>query len=123
MIFDLLPFEQARQAAALARSRMPEVPDMPEEATRPAIGVGTALLSVAILLWQQSQSRSRADQVKGRASEARGRADKATKRARKFGRQASDSVSEIDWQQRLSNLRDFWNPSRIELEKISIPRR
>jgi hypothetical protein len=107
---------QARQAAALARARMPEVPEMPEEATRPAIGIGTALLSVAILLWQQSQSRSRAEQV-------RGRAQKGAKRANRFGRRAADSIPEVDWQQRLAHLRDFWNPSRIELEKISIPRR
>ncbi len=109
---------QARDAAALARSRIQDIdiPEMPEEATRPAIGLGTALLPIAVLLWQRSQSRSRTE-------EARGRAQKGSKQAKKLGRQAADSVPEVDWQQRLLQLRDFWNANRVELEKISIPRR
>jgi|SRR5579864_7215981 len=123
---------QARDAAALARSRMQDfdIPEIPDEATRPAIGLGTALVSIAVLLWQRSQSssraaqvRGRADKMRGRADEMRGRAQKGSKQARKLGRQAADSVSDLDWQQRLMQLRDFWNANRVELEKVSIPKR
>jgi hypothetical protein len=107
---------QARQAAQLARDRMPDMPELPDEATRPALGLGTALLSIVLVLWQQSQSR-------GRTEEAKGRAEKASKQASKKGRQAMDTVSEFDWQQRLMQLRDFWNANRIEMEKVSIPKR
>jgi hypothetical protein len=107
---------QARQAAALARERMPDMPEIPDEATRPALGLGTVLLSIAVLLWQQSQSRSRAE-------EARGRAQKASKQASKKGRKAVEAVSDIDWQQRLMQLRDFWNANRIEMERVSLPKR
>ena len=109
---------QARDAAAMARSRIEDIdfPDIPDEAARPALGLGTALLSIALLLWQRSQSSSRVD-------EARGRARKGSKQARKMGRQAADSVSDRDFQQRLMQLKDFWNRNRVELEKVSIPRR
>lgn len=114
---------QARDAAAMARSRIQDIPEIPDEATRPAIGLGTALLSIAVLLWQRSQSSSRMDEARGRADEVRGRAAKGSKQARKMGRQAADAVSELDWQQRLMQLRDFWNSNRVELEKVSIPKR
>jgi hypothetical protein len=107
---------QARQAAQRARERMPDMPEIPDEATRPALGLGTALVSIAVLLWQQSQAR-------GRAEQARGRAQKASKQASKKGRQAMDSVSDFDWQQRLLQLRDFWNANRVEMEKVSIHKR
>jgi len=112
---------QARQAAAMARERMPEMPEFPDDAARPAVGLGTAMLSLAVLLWQQSQARSRS-QMRAQMEEARsmkGRAQKLSKKARKqadrLSRQASDSVSDIDWQERLMQLRELWNPSRIEL--------
>src|SRR5205814_2779033 len=87
---------QARDAAELARARMRDIdiPDIPDEATRPAIGLGTALLSLAVLLWQRSQSSSRAD-------EARGRARKSSKQAKKLGRRTAETVSDVDWQQRM----------------------
>jgi hypothetical protein len=107
---------QARQSASMARDRIPDMPEIPDEATRPALGLGTALLSVAVLLWQQSQARSRADEAKARAQKASGKASKK-------GRQALETVSDMDWQQRLMQLRDFWNANRIEMEKVSIPRR
>jgi len=109
---------QARDAAAMARSRIQdiEIPEMPDEATRPAIGLGTALLSIAVLLWQRSQSSSRAD-------EARGRAQKGSHKAKKMGRQAAETVSDIDWQERLMRLKAFWNANRVDLEKVSIPKR
>jgi hypothetical protein len=116
---------QARQAAAMARERMPEMPDFPDDAARPAVGLGTAMLSLALLLWQQSQARSRSQmraQMEAQMEEARsmkGRAQKLSKKARKqadrLSRQASDSVSDIDWQERLTHLRDLWKPSGIEL--------
>jgi hypothetical protein len=116
---------QARQAAALARERIADMPELPEEATRPAIGLGTALLPIAVVLWQKAQSRgnSRAEQARSRSRDAKGRAQQASKQASKKGREAVSAISEVDWQQRLMRLRDFWNPSRIEMEKVSIPKR
>jgi len=117
---------QARQTASSARARaealyeqMPDLPEFPDEARRPAVGVGTALLSLAIVLWQQSQARQR-DDIR---HQARSKADKASRQANKAGRRAAESLSEFDWQDRLTQLRDLWNPSRVELEKVSIPKR
>jgi len=110
---------QARQTASQARERASalydQMPEIPDDARRPAVGLGTALLSLAVVLWQQSQARSRSDM--------RSRANTASRRAKGAGRKAAESVSEIDWQQRLMALREMWNPSRIELEKVSLPRR
>jgi len=116
---------QARQAAALARERMADMPELPEDATRPAIGLGTALLPIAVLLWQKAQSRSnsRLEDARSRSRDVKGRARDASKQAGKKGRQMAEAVSEMDWQQRLMHLREFWNPSRIEMEKVSIPKR
>jgi hypothetical protein len=102
--------EQARRTAYELRARVPELPD---EATRPAMGLGTVLLSLGVFLWQQSQSRARSEQL----------ARQTNKRARWFGRKAARAMSDADWQQRLIQLRERWNPGRLELEKISIPRR
>jgi hypothetical protein len=97
---------QARQAAEEIRERVPS----PEEATRPAIGLGTAVLSILLLVWQQSQQRARqADKVVSR------KAGKATRRA-------SRAISDVDWQKRLNKLKDRWSPGRLELEKISLSR-
>ena len=109
---------QARQTAFELRERMPEFPD---EATRPAVGLGTALISLALVLWQQSQqSRSRLDESRDEARaklrwgsrEASKRAEKATREASKhaqkvsqraglFGRKTAETLSELDWQDRL----------------------
>jgi hypothetical protein len=115
---------QARQAAALARERMADMPELPEDATRPAIGLGTALLPIAVLLWQKAQSRSnsRVDEARSRSRDVKGRVKQASKQASKKGREAVSAISEVDWQQRLMHLREFWNPSRIEMEKVSIPK-
>jgi hypothetical protein len=86
---------QARQAAEDLRDRVPS----PEEAARPAIGLGTAIASILLLLWQQSQQRAR-------------QADKVVTRK-----------ADVDWQKRLNKLKDRWTPGRLELEKISISRR
>jgi hypothetical protein len=108
---------QAFATASQARARASAIyDDIPDEAVRPAMGLGTALLSLAVVLWQQSQSRSRAD-------EARSRARGASHRATKAGRRAADSLSDLDWQQRLMALRELWNPGRLELEKVSLPKR
>jgi hypothetical protein len=110
---------QARQTASQARERASalydQMPDIPDEARRPAVGLGTALLSLAVVLWQQSQARSRSD--------VRSRTDKASRRASKAGRHAAEAVADFDWQERLMALRELWNPSRIELEKVSLPKR
>jgi len=47
---------QALQAASELRDR---VPSSPEEAVKPAAGLTTALISLLIILYQQSQARSR----------------------------------------------------------------
>jgi hypothetical protein len=99
----------ARQRASALRDQMPDLPEFPYEARRPAIGLGTALLSLALIVWQQSQTRARADQT--------------SQQAHKTGKRATESVSDADWMERLQGLRDLWNPARVELEKISIPGR
>ncbi len=98
---------QARHALDSAyemRERMPEIPD---EASRPAIGLGTALVSLALIVWQQSRSRSRLEPARGQAM--------------KRGRRAARTISDMDWQQRLMQLREMWAP-RLELERVSIPK-
>jgi hypothetical protein len=126
---------QARQTAYELRDRMPDIPD---EAARPAVGLGTAALSLALLLWQQSQSRSRVDDASARLSssskearerlrssskDARKRAEKASKEATRFGRKTADTVSDVDWLSRLLQLKEWWSPARVELEKISMSKR
>ncbi len=97
---------QARQAAEEFRDRVPS----PEEAARPAIGLGTAVASILLLLWQQSQQRAhQPDKVMRR------KASKATRRA-------TDAISDADWQKRLAKLKDRWTPRRVELEKFSLSR-
>lgn len=103
---------QARQTAYEIRERMPSG----EEAARPAVGLSTALLSVLVLLWQQSRSRSK-------AAAARARADKTGRRTEKAARQAIQMISETDWQERLARLKARWDARRLELEKRSITRR
>jgi hypothetical protein len=98
------------------REQMPELPEFPDEARRPAVGLGTALLTLAIVLWQQSQARSREE-------EAAREAARTAKEARKAGKRAVATISDVDWMERLQHLRDLWNPTRVELEKVSLPRR
>jgi hypothetical protein len=105
---------QAKQAAGELREH---VPSSPEEAVKPAAGLTTALFSIAIILWQQAQARSRqTDKAVSRQTK------KAGKRANKAVGRAAETVSEVDWQKRLSTLKKRWDPSRLELEKISISR-
>lgn len=104
---------QARRTAYELRDRMP---DIPEEATRPAMGLGTVLLSIAVFLWQQSQTRSRAQAVSHRMGKVSRRMDKSSKHARK-------AMEDAEWQERLMQLRDRWNPSWLELDKVSLPKR
>ena len=105
---------QAKQAAGELRDR---VPSSPEEAVRPAAGLTTALISILVILYQQAQARSRqADKVVSKQTK------KAVKRADKAVGRATDAVSDLDWQKRLSSLKKRWDPSRLELEKISISR-
>jgi len=105
---------QAMHAAVELRDR---VPNSPEEVVRPAAGLTTALLSILVILYQQAQARSR--QAEKMASK---QTRKAGKRADKAVGRASDAVSDLDWQKRLSMLKKRWDPSRLELEKISISR-
>ena len=75
------------------------------------------MLSVLIILWQQAQARSRqADKVVARQGK------KAGKRADKAVTRAAEAVSDVDWQKRLTTLKKRWDPSRLELEKISLSR-
>jgi hypothetical protein len=133
---------QARQTAFELRERMPEF-EMPDEATRPAIGLGTALLSAALLWWQQSQVRSRsrvettssrarwfarragkmaASSSKANTEQASRHLDRASRQADRLSRQAGQMLSETDWQQRLMQLKERWTPSRLEIENVSIKR-
>jgi hypothetical protein len=107
---------QARKQATAWREQMPDLPELPTEARRPAVGLGTALLTLAVVIWQQSQARSR-------EQEAAREAARTAREARTVGRRAIDSISDVDWMARLQHLRDLWNPTRVELEKVSIPRR
>jgi hypothetical protein len=103
---------QAKHTAGEIRDR---VPSSPEEAVRPAAGLTTALLSLAVILWQQAQARSRqADKVVSRQTR------KAGKRAEKAVGRATEAVSDVDWHNRLTTLKKRWHPTRLELEKISI---
>jgi len=105
---------QARQAAAELRERVPS----PEDAARPAMGLTTAILSILLVWWQQSQSRARdADKIVSRQGK------KAARRADKAMARASDAMSDADWQKRLTSLKKRWSPGRLELERISISRR
>jgi hypothetical protein len=108
--------QQARQRAYALRDQMP---DVPEEAVRPAMGVGSALLTLAVLLWQQSQRRSRLDETRSQSRELRGRAEKVSREARrraekashqanKAGRRAVETMNDVDWLERLAPLRAFW---------------
>jgi hypothetical protein len=103
---------QARQTATQARTRatelyaqMPDLPEFPDEARRPAVGLSTALLSLAIVLWRMSQARSQADKA---SSKVRRRADKASRQASDIGRQAAQAMADLDWQERVMLLRELW---------------
>jgi hypothetical protein len=129
---------QARQTAAELRDRTRQTADelrgrvpLSDEATVPAVGLSTAVLPILVWAWQRSRSRSAQSEARRRAdSEVRGRAEKAVRRGQKaarwsdrFARQAAQTVSEIDWQQRLAGLKELWHPGRLEQEKTSITRR
>jgi hypothetical protein len=127
---------QARQTAVQLRERVPDLPQLPDQAARPAVGLSTALVSLALLLWQRSASRSRAE---ARAEEARRRAQQTSGLAglftrksvdslrstdwQKRGRQSAQALADIDWQQRLVQLKELWTPSRLEMENMPIGRR
>jgi len=121
------PINRFRSKAMWAATELRErVPTTPEEAARPAMGVTTALLSVALLLWQQSRARSEStNQALSRKAQRMGR--KAGKMGRdtsgKASKRAANAVSDIDWQSRLTQLKEMWNPSRLELEKIQISKK
>jgi hypothetical protein len=117
---------QARQAWQTADDwRRSNIPD---EATKPAAGIGSAMIPLMILLWRQSQSQSRAEamreEARGRAEKAASRmgrqADKAATKADKAARRAAETLSDVDWQSRLMDLKERWNPSRLEIEKVQI---
>jgi hypothetical protein len=110
---------QARQTATLARDRaytlyeqMPNLPEFPDEARRPAVGLGTALLSLAVVLWRMSQTRSQTEEARMRAGKAsskvRRRADKTSHQASELGRQAAQALADLDWQERLTLMREVW---------------
>lgn len=115
---------QARQTASEARARAVELreqmPELPDEARRPAVGVGSALLTLAVVLWQQSQARrsaaddarSRTRKMRGKADKAskqiRGRADKAARKAGEAGQTTMQTMAELDWVERLALLRELW---------------
>jgi hypothetical protein len=97
----------ARKQAYQLRERMPDF-ELPDEAARPAVGLGTVLLPLTILIWQQLRSRSRMEEVR-----ARGR--KASRR----GRHTAEALTDADWQQRLLELRERWSPARLDLDRLT----
>jgi hypothetical protein len=116
---------QARQTAAELRERMPST----DEAAVPAVGLSTAVLPILVWAWQRSRARRPETEMRGRAREVRGRAEQAARRGQKAARwsdraarQAAQTVSEIDWQQRLAGLKELWHPVRLEQEKAAITR-
>jgi hypothetical protein len=112
--------DQARERASALREQMPNLPEFPDEARRPAIGLGTALLPLAVLVWQRSQSRSRTEAASREASR---RADRMSGKAKKAGKHAADTISDSDWMARLQQLKDAWTARRVEIEKVKITRR
>ena len=99
---------QARQAAEVVRNR---VPTTPEEAVQPTVGLAAALLSAALVVWQQAQSRSQtADKV-------------VTRQATQAARRANEAVADVQWHKRLLNLKARWTPGRLEREKFTISHR
>jgi hypothetical protein len=111
---------QARERASALRDQMPNLPEFPDDARRPAIGLGTALLPLAVLVWQRSQSRSRAEAA---SREATRRADKISGRAKKASKQAAETIADSDWMARLQQLKEAWTARRVEIEKVKITRR
>lgn len=111
------PINRLRRRAAQAASQLRERVPSPDEAAKPAMGATTALLSILLLLWQQGQARSR-----NGSQTVRGRAANASRKAEAAVSEAAAGVSDADWQKRLLKLKERWNPSRVELEKISISR-
>jgi hypothetical protein len=99
---------QAQQARERAYALRDQMPDVPEEAVRPAMGVGTALATLAIVLWQQSQSRSRQEEARSRANKLSHKASKASHKATDMGQQMAQTLAELDWLDRLTLLRDLW---------------
>ena len=106
---------RAREAWQRADEWRERMPISREDAARPAAGLGSVLLPLLILMWRQSQTRSRQEEAVGRAERVGRQADRAARRA-------AQRVSEVDWQQRLMQLKERWNPSRLEQEKIQISR-
>src|SRR5438045_9308158 len=98
------PIRLLRQALKLADEIRGPVPS-PEEAARPASGLTTAIFSILLMWWRQSQTRARhADKMVSR------QAHKASRRADKAMSRASDAISEAAWQKRLTKLKDRWTP-------------
>jgi hypothetical protein len=84
---------QALQTASEVRDRMPPS----EELQRPGgIGLLATALSIAVILWQKSRSGQK---------------------------RPIETVTDVDWQHRLANLKERWSPRRVEMEKFSISRR
>jgi len=115
---------QAMQAWEVAdewRGRV-NMPPLPEEAARPAAGIGSALIPLLFLLWRQSQQQSREERIRAELLAAAGRGERMGRQADKAARRAAQSMSEVDWQKALLDLKDRWNPTRLELEKYQISR-
>jgi len=115
---------QARQALEVAeelRGRV-SVPSA-EDAARPAAGIGGVLVPLLLLLWRQSQQQSREDRIREQLLAAAGRGERMGRQADKAARRAAQSMTEVDWQTALAQLKERWNPSRIELEKVQISKK
>lgn len=115
---------QARETASQARTRAmtfrEQMPEFPDEARRPAVGVASGLLTLAVVLWQQSQARRSSVEgarrhsrdMRGRAKKAsrqiRGRADKAARKTTQAGELTAQTFADLDWLERLALMREMW---------------
>jgi hypothetical protein len=91
---------QARQRALELREQMPA---LPYEAGRPALGMGTLLVPMTVLLVRWLRARQQ-EEIRLREL-------------------AASKTADMDWQGRLTQLREWWTPLRIELEKGTLPKR
>ena len=79
-------------------------------------------LVLLFFLWRQSRQQSREERIRAELMAAAGRGERMGRQADKAARRAARTMSEYDWQQALMDLKERWNPSRLELEKVSISR-
>jgi hypothetical protein len=94
------PINRLRRQAAHTAAEIREHVPSGDELTQPIVGVVAALASTALMVWRQMRQQ----------------------RASRMMRRAGATISDADWQKRLSDLKERWHPGRVELEKFQISR-